>query len=88
MDVRSSIQNGMPTIAVDVSPDVFDAMIKNSSWVTDEEAWKPLAAAMPPQTSAYAHQIREAVAKRKTEGHHYVLLFAVREERVQLLQLS
>lgn len=88
MDVRSSMQSGMPTVAVDVPPDVFDSMVRNPSWVTDEEVWKPLAAAFPPQTSAYAHQIREAVAKRKTEGHRYVLLFAVREEKVQLLDLS
>lgn len=88
MDVRSSIQSGMPTVAVDVPPNMFDAMVRNASWVTDEEAWKPLMAAFPPQTSAYAHQVREAVAKRKAEGHHYVLLFAVREERIQLLDLS
>ncbi|KAF9445879.1 Serine/threonine-protein kinase [Macrolepiota fuliginosa MF-IS2] len=88
MGVRSSIQNGMPTVAVDVLPDVFDTMVRNSNWVTDEEAWKPLAAAFSPQTAAYAHQVREAVAKRKAEGHRYVLLFAVREERVQLLSLS
>lgn len=88
MDIRSSMQNGMPTVAVDVSPDLFDVMVRNSNWVTDEEAWKPLAAAFAPQTSAYANQIRDAVAKRKAEGHRYVLLFAVKEDRVQLLDLS
>ncbi|KXN81004.1 Serine/threonine-protein kinase gcn2 [Leucoagaricus sp. SymC.cos] len=88
MDVRSSIQTGMPTIAVDVTSDVFDLMVKNPSWITDEEAWKPIFAAIPPQLSAYANQIREAVGKKKVEGHHYVLLFAVRDERVQLLDLS
>jgi translation initiation factor 2-alpha kinase 4 len=82
------MQTGMPTIAVDVSTDVFDAMIRNPNWVNDEEAWKSLAAAFPPQMSAYAHQVREAVTKRKNEGHHYLLLFGVRDERVQLLDLS
>ncbi len=88
MNVRSSIQNRMPTIAMDVCADVFDSMIRNSKWVNDDEAWKTLSATFPPQTSAYAHQIREAVAKRKAEGHPYVLLFAVHDERVQLLSLS
>ncbi|EKM74744.1 hypothetical protein AGABI1DRAFT_109872 [Agaricus bisporus var. burnettii JB137-S8] len=88
MDIRSSMQNGMPTVAVDVSTDLFDLMVKNANWVTDEEAWKPLAAAFATQTPAYANQIREAVAKRKAEGHRYVLLFAVKEDKVQLLDLS
>lgn len=88
MDVRSSIQNRMPTIALDVSADVFDSMVRNPIWVNDDEAWKTLSATFPPQTSMYAYQIHEAVAKRKVEGHPYVLLFAVRDERVQLLNLS
>jgi len=78
----------MPTIAMDVPADVFDSMVRNPKWVNDDEAWKTLSATFPPQTSAYAYQIREAVAKRKVEGHPYVLLFAVRDERVQLLNLS
>lgn len=88
MDVRSSIQNRMPTIALDVSADVFDSMVRNPKWVNDDEAWKTLLATFPPQTSTYAYQIREAVAKRRVEGHPYVFLFAVRDERVQLLNLS
>ncbi|KAJ3566582.1 hypothetical protein NP233_g6910 [Leucocoprinus birnbaumii] len=88
MGVRSSMQSGMPTIAVDVPPDVFDSMIRLPKWISDEEAWKPIASAFSPQTSVYANQIREAVVKRKAEGHSYILLFAVRDERVQLLDLS
>ena len=76
----------MPTIALDVSADVFDSMVRNPKWVNDDEAWKTLSATFPPQTSMYAYQIREAVAK--VEGHPYVLLFAVRDECVQLLNLS
>ncbi|KAF8170288.1 kinase-like domain-containing protein [Mycena galopus ATCC 62051] len=88
LEIESGVQAGMPILAVDVLPAVFDAMIKSAVWLTDEEVWKALSAAFPVQQWAYAQQVREAVVKRKTEGHRYILLFAVREERVQLLKLT
>ncbi|KAJ7668466.1 kinase-like domain-containing protein [Mycena polygramma] len=88
LEIESGIQAGMPILAVDVIPAVFDAMIKGTTWLTDEEVWKALAAAFPVQQWAYAQQIRDAVVKLKTENHRYILLFAVREERVQLLKLT
>ncbi|KAJ7874765.1 kinase-like domain-containing protein [Mycena olivaceomarginata] len=88
LEIESGVQAGMPILAVDVLPAVFDAMIKSAAWLTDDEIWKALAAAFPVQQWAYAQQVREAVLKRKTEGHRYILLFAVREERVQLLKLT
>jgi translation initiation factor 2-alpha kinase 4 len=63
-------------------------MIKNSAWITEEDAWKTILVAFSNQHSSYAQHIREAAAKRKAEGCHYLLLFSVREERVQLLTLS
>ncbi|KAG5641706.1 hypothetical protein DXG03_004410 [Asterophora parasitica] len=87
VELKSAFQTGLPTLAVDVPPAVFDSMIRNSAWVTEEEAWKSILSAFP-TPHAYAHQVREAVAKRKAEGHRFLLLFAVREERVQLLNLS
>ncbi|KAJ6576175.1 hypothetical protein DFH09DRAFT_1454036, partial [Mycena vulgaris] len=87
LEIESGVQAGMPILAVDVLPYVFDAMIKSSTWLTDEEIWKALAATFPVQQWAYAQQIREAAVKRKAEGYPYILLFAVREERVQLLKL-
>jgi hypothetical protein len=50
----------MPTLAVDVAPAIFEAMVKLESWITDKDAWKPIAAAFPTQHSAYAQQLREA----------------------------
>ncbi|KAJ7760657.1 kinase-like domain-containing protein [Mycena maculata] len=88
LEIESGVHAGMPILAVDVLPAVFDAMIKGSTWLTDEDVWKALATAFPVQQWAYAQQIREAVVKRKAEGHRYILLFAVREERVQLLKLT
>ena len=72
---------------MDVPPLIFDAMTRSGSWITDEEAWKIVLNTFPAQNTAYAQQIREAAAKRRAEGHRFLILFAVREERVQLLAL-
>jgi translation initiation factor 2-alpha kinase 4 len=85
---KSAVQTGLPTLAVDVLPAVFDAMTKSSAWITDEDAWKTIVSSFPAQHTAYAQQVREAAIKRKAEGHSYILLFAVREERVQLVTLT
>ena len=73
----------MPIFAVDVPPNIFDAMIRTSAWVTDDDAWKIILAGFPTANDAYLHQLREAAAKRKG----YILLYALREDRVQLLTL-
>lgn len=73
---------GMPTIVVDVLPEIFDRMIRHSSWVTDDEAWKVVCNGV-----ALPSTIREVVTKRKSEGWHFVLLYLKREDRIQLLQL-
>jgi len=88
--VRSSFQNNMPVLAVDVSQAHFEAMIRNPTWITDEEAWKTMTTAYPnpPQYPGYNSSIREAVQKRKADGHVYILLFGVREDRAQLLFLG
>jgi translation initiation factor 2-alpha kinase 4 len=80
----------MPTIAIDVTPAVFDALTKSSQWLTDDEVWKGICATGFPAghvASSYPGQIRDAVAKKKSEGFKFVLMYAVREERMQLLQL-
>lgn len=88
VELKQSFQSGMPTLAVDVPAAVFDLMTRSSAWITEEEPWKSLLSAFPTPQPAYANQIRDAVAKRKAEGHRFILLFAVREDRVQLINLS
>jgi translation initiation factor 2-alpha kinase 4 len=63
-------------------------MVRNSSWITDEEAWKVMLNLFPPQSTAYAQQIREAAAKKRAESHRFLILFAVKDEKVQLLSLQ
>jgi eukaryotic translation initiation factor 2-alpha kinase 4 len=72
---------------VDVNDYVFEHMTKCTAWITDENAWKALVACFPTQQSSYAHQIREAVLKRKADGCKFLILFAVKEERPFLLTL-
>jgi eukaryotic translation initiation factor 2-alpha kinase 4 len=85
--VKSAIQSGMPLLAIDVPTPVFDAMTRSSSWITEEDQWRSILTEFPTQHSAYANQLREAVLKRKSDGHHFILLFGVKEERVHLLNL-
>jgi translation initiation factor 2-alpha kinase 4 len=86
--LKTAAQNGLPMLAVDVPNAVFDTLMKNASWITDEETWKGITASMPTVYMAYAQQIREAAAKRKVEGFPYLLLYATREERMQILTLN
>lgn len=78
----------MPTLAIDLPASTFEELSKNANWVTDEEAWKAITAPLPTQYGAYANQIREAVNRKKADGQKYLLLFAVKDERVSLLNLS
>ncbi|KAG6888787.1 hypothetical protein C0992_007517 [Termitomyces sp. T32_za158] len=87
-ELRSAFQTGLPILAVDVPPAVFEDMTGNSTWIIEEESWKSIISMFPNSQTAYAHQVREAILKRRAEGHRFMLLFAVREERVQLLNLT
>ncbi|TFY68401.1 hypothetical protein EVJ58_g1031 [Rhodofomes roseus] len=88
LEVKQAATAGMPTLAVDVPTSVFDELSKNASWVTDDEAWKAISAMLPAQYGAYTNQLREAVIKKKADGQKYILLFAVKDERISLLTLS
>ncbi|KAI0266451.1 kinase-like domain-containing protein [Gloeopeniophorella convolvens] len=88
VQIRSAVQSGLPIVAVDTPANVFDALCKSSNWVTDDEPWKAIASSFPLASTGYAPQIREAVSRRRAEGHRFILLFAVRDERVHLLTLS
>jgi translation initiation factor 2-alpha kinase 4 len=80
-------QTGMPTVVVDVAPVVFETMIKNTVWLTDDDAWKALCGLFPPQHASYPQSIRDAISNKRSEGYRYILLFSMREERMQLLHL-
>ncbi|KIJ60152.1 hypothetical protein HYDPIDRAFT_139699 [Hydnomerulius pinastri MD-312] len=86
--LKAATQNGIPMLVIDVPNTVFDGLVRSSNWVHDEEAWKTIVASMPALQSAYAQQVREAAAKRKAEGHPFLILYATREERMQVLSLT
>jgi eukaryotic translation initiation factor 2-alpha kinase 4 len=87
LGVSSAVQSGIPVVAIDTPTNFFDALCKSSSWVTDDETWKTVVSSSPLSSAGYAPQIREAVSRRRMEGHHFILLFAVRDDRVHLLTL-
>ena len=86
--LKAAITNGVPMFAIDVPSAVFDTLVRSSNWIHDEDMWKTIVASMPALQTAYASQLREAVAKRKAEGHPFIILYATREERIQVLSLS
>jgi len=85
--VHSAVRSGIPVIAIDTPANVFDALCRSSGWVTDDETWKTVVSSFPLSSTGYAPQIREAISRRQAEGHRFVLLFAVRDERVHLFAL-
>lgn len=85
--VYSAVRSGIPVIAIDTPANVFDLLCQSSSWVTDDEAWKAVASSFTLSSTGYAPQIREAISHRQAEGHRFVLLFSVRDERVHLFAL-
>jgi len=87
LGVRSAVQSGIPVIAIDTPANVFDTLCRSSSWVTDDEDWKAVVPSCHLSSTGYAPQIREAISRRQAEGHRFVLLFAVRDERVHLFAL-
>lgn len=79
----------LPMIAVDIPPVVFDAIARSDAWVTDDDAWRAILSLVPSHQIAYALQVRDAVAKRRDEGgSEFVMLYAVKEERIALLNLT
>jgi len=85
--VHSAVRSGIPVIAIDTPANVFDTLCRSSGWVTDDETWKTVVSSFPLSSTGYAPQIREAISRRQAEGHRFVLLFAVRDERVHLFAL-
>lgn len=93
-EMRTRLKNALqtpgalPMLAVDVPPAVFDVLGRSDAWVTDDDAWRAVLGLVPAQHVSYAQQVREAVAKRRADGAGFLMLFAVREERLALLTMN
>jgi len=88
--IKNAFQLNPPILAIDVPQAHLEAMLRTSTWISDEEAWKALNVTHPnpPGYPGYNYSIREAVQKRKSEGYPFILLYSIREDRVQLLSLN
>ncbi|KAF8706921.1 hypothetical protein AX14_013772, partial [Amanita brunnescens Koide BX004] len=75
VQLKNSVQSGLPIIAVDVPLLLFDAMTRSGSWITDEEAWKIVLKRfqlkIPPMPGRSARQL-PSDARR----HRFLILFA------------
>jgi len=83
-DIREYITSGIPLIGIDVPPSTFNALITNYDWLTEEDSWRGVVAEFPHLQNPYAIQIRETIAKYKLDGHRFVILFSLRDDRVFL----
>ncbi|KLO11482.1 hypothetical protein SCHPADRAFT_831061 [Schizopora paradoxa] len=87
--LKSQMQSGsLPMLAVDVVPAVFEAMAASNVWVSDDDAWRKIAAQFPTSHTGYANQIHEAVEARKEEGAEFLLLFSCKDDRTALVSLQ
>ncbi|KIJ54354.1 hypothetical protein M422DRAFT_73814 [Sphaerobolus stellatus SS14] len=84
---RHTVQHGLPIIAVDIPSLAFNAMIADAEagWLTNDEAWRTVLAAMPEIPSGRAVAIKDALLKKKEEGKRHVILFHVQDERAFVL---
>ena len=83
------MQSGtLPMLAVDVVPAVFEAMAATNVWVSDDDAWRKIAAQFPTPHIGYAGQIHETVKVRKEEGAEFLLLFSCKDDRTALVNLQ
>ena len=86
--MQGAFIRGVPVVAMQVSAASFAAMIESPSWITDEDpdALRKVTMTFSAPT-LYAMQIREAIAKRKSDGHYYILLISLRDEKLHLMTL-
>ena len=88
-ELKTSLQSGgVPVLAVDVSPVVFESLLKNYTWLRDDDSWRSILAQIPAQHVPMAHQVREAASKKKDEGAGFILLYSVKEDRLGLLNFD
>jgi len=77
-----SIKSTLPVIAVDMPGSILAQLALQSSWIADDEAWRPILADPAITDRKYADTTREAVRKMvKEDGHDVFWLFGVREGR-------
>jgi len=78
-----SIKSTLPVIAVDMPGTILAQLALQSSWIADDEAWRPILTDSAMTDRKYADTIREAVRKIvKEDGHDVFWLFGVREGKV------
>ncbi|KAL7420933.1 eukaryotic translation initiation factor 2-alpha kinase [Cryptotrichosporon argae] len=85
-DFLAQVHSALPLIAVDLAAPLLAQLALDPAWVTDDEPWRAVLAALPSAERAYAENVREAVRDTATKGSCW--LFALREGRGFLLQLA
>ncbi|EJU02741.1 kinase-like protein [Dacryopinax primogenitus] len=84
-EIQRAEQAGVPVVAIAVPSTIFARLIADTSWVTDDDAWRAI---LPVFDSAtYANQIRDAISAKRVDGHRFIWLLSVREEPKRVFML-
>ena len=75
-------------LGLDLPSTVFDILSRGDQWVTDDEVWRAVVAGLASSERGYANQIRDVVLRRKEEGAKFLMLYAVKEDRLAVLNFS
>jgi translation initiation factor 2-alpha kinase 4 len=79
-DFLTSTRSTLPVIAVDVPASILAQLAINTSWITEDEAWKAVLTDPAIDDRKYAETVREGVRKLvKDENQNVIWLFGVRE---------
>jgi translation initiation factor 2-alpha kinase 4 len=89
LKVKRVFASMIPVVAVHVGPASFAAMTAGNGWLTDEdgEGFKKISSTFPASSGGYASNIRDALARRKDEGHEFALLVSLKDEKIHLMTL-
>ncbi|ORX40873.1 kinase-like domain-containing protein [Kockovaella imperatae] len=83
-EFAESTRSTLPIVGVDLAPSILAQMALESSWLSDEEAWRTLLAPFSTADRRYVESIRDAIVdiKSKSEGDGWLWLFGVRDNKV------
>lgn len=88
-ELKSAMQgnnSGFPMIAVDAPSAALAALTVNSTWLTNDEAWRGILSEFPALYTS-GTMLREAILKKREHGSKFIYLFSVNDDRVFLFKV-
>ncbi|EJD34852.1 kinase-like protein [Auricularia subglabra TFB-10046 SS5] len=86
-EIRSAVASGIPLLAIDVDPALFNALTMSNKWLFDDEAWRAIMAQFPQKHTDYAWKIRDTLAGHELESTKMAMLLCLKDFRVFIFKL-